>query len=99
MSKFLVEYVMGQLETFNSSDGGFLASHSSQHAGKHFSSVSYHKRSHQGCFGRSSIQRSAITTLNHLAAQRHVLHRQGSFSSVCQEVGGVTQACTGMVYQ
>ena len=50
-------------------DGGSLASHSSQHAGRCFSAVPSSKRSHCGCFGRPGTQGSAISAFNPLAAQ------------------------------
>ena len=50
-------------------DGGSLASHSSQHAGRCSSVVSSCKRSHCGCFGRPDAQGSAISAFNPLAAQ------------------------------
>ena len=43
---------------------GSLASHSSQHVGRHSSSVSYHKKSHHGCFSRPGAQGSAIAAFN-----------------------------------
>ena len=48
-------------------DGGSLASHSSQHVGRHSSAVSHCKRSHHGCFGRPSAQGSAISAFNQLS--------------------------------
>ena len=56
-------------------DGGSLASHSYQHAGRCSSVVPSSKRSHHGCFGRPGAQGSAISAFNLLAAQQHVLHR------------------------
>ena len=50
-------------------DGSSLASHSSQHAGRHSSAVSHHKRSRRRCFGRPGAQGSVISTFNPLAAQ------------------------------
>ena len=55
-------------------DGGSLASHHSQHAGRCSSAVSHHKRSCHGCFSRPGAQGSAISAFNPLAAQQHVLH-------------------------
>ena len=52
--------------------------------------LSYHKRSHQGCFCRPHPKGSAISAFNPLAAQRCVLHRQGFSSSVFQEVMGAS---------
>ena len=80
-------------------DGGSLASHSSQHAGRHSSAVSHHKRSHRGCFGRPGTQGSAISAFNPLAAQQHVLCRQGFSSSVCQAVVGATRMSISRFYQ
>ena len=45
-------------------DGEFVASHSSQHFGRHYSLISHCKRSHQGCFRRFSTQGSAIAAFN-----------------------------------
>ena len=45
-------------------DGSSLASHSSQHAGRHSLVVSHHKRSHCGCFGRPGAQGSVISAFN-----------------------------------
>ena len=69
-------------QTFDSDgtmlDGGSLASHSSQHIGRHSSVLSHHKRSCHGCFGRPCAQGSDIYAFNPLAAQRCMLCRQGS---------------------
>ena len=73
-------------------DGGYLASHSCQHVGRHSSALSHHERSHHGCFSRPCAQGSAISAFKPLAAQRCVLHRQGSSFSVCQAMAGATQA-------
>ena len=80
-------------------DGGSLASHSSQHAGRCSSAVPSSKRSHCGCFGRPGTQGSAISAFNPLAAQQCVLCRQGFSSSVCQAVAWATQTSTSRVYQ
>ena len=45
-------------------DGGSLASHSSQHVGRHSSAVSHHKKSHSGCFSRPGAQGSSISAFN-----------------------------------
>ena len=87
---FQVSYVL---------DGGSLASHSSQHAGRHSSVVSHRKRSRCGCLGRPSAQGSAVSAFNPLAAQRCVLCRQGFSSSVCQVVAGATRMSMSRVYQ
>ena len=50
-------------------DGGSLASHSSQHAGRHSSVVSHRKRSRHGCLGRPGAQGSVVSAFNPLAAQ------------------------------
>ena len=55
--------------------GGSLASHSSQHVGRHSPMLFSHKRSHHGCLSRPGAQGSAISTFNPLASQRYVLHR------------------------
>ena len=80
-------------------DWGSLASHSSQHVGRHSSVVPYHKRSHLGCLRRPDAQGSAISAFNPLAAQECVLCRQGFSSLVCQVVAGATQASMSKVYQ
>ena len=87
---FQVSYVL---------DGGSLASHSSQHAGRHSLAVSHRKRSRCGCLGRPSTQGSAVSAFNPLAAQRCVLCRQGFSSSVCQVVVGATRTSMLQVYQ
>ena len=73
LSKFLAEHVNGQLKTFTSGgtmlDGGSLASHSSQLAGRCSSVVSHCRRSCHGCFGKPGVQGSAISAFNPLAAQ------------------------------
>ena len=69
-------------------DGGSLASHSSQHVGRHSSAVPHHKRPHCGCLSRPGTQGSAIFAFIPLAAQQCVLCRQGFSSSVCQVVVG-----------
>ena len=71
-------------------DGGSLASNSSQHAGRCSLVVPSCKRSHHGCFSRPGAQGSVISAFNPLAAQQHVLCRQGFSSSVCQAVVGAT---------
>ena len=90
-------------QTFDSggtmSNGGSLASHSSQHVCRHFSVVSHHKRSHCGCFSRPCAQGSAISAFNPLTAQRCVLCRQGFSTSICQAVLGATEASMSKVYQ
>ena len=59
-------------QTFDSGctmlDGGSLASHRSQHVGRHSSVVSHCKRSHCGCFSRPGEQGSAISAFNPLVA-------------------------------
>ena len=72
-------------------DGCSLASHSSQHAGRYSSVVPSSKRSRHGCFGRPGTQGSVISAFNPLAAQQHVLCRQGFSSLVCQAVAGATR--------
>ena len=90
-------------QTFDSGgamlDGGSLASHHSQHVGRHSLAVSHCKRSHCGCLGRPGTQRSVISAFNPLAVQQCVLHRQGFSSSVCQAVVGATWVSTSKVYQ
>ena len=80
-------------------DGGSLASHSSQHAGRHSSAVTHRKRSRRGCLGRPGAQGSVVSAFNPLVAQRCVLCRQGFSSSVCQAVAGATRTSTSRVYQ
>ena len=80
-------------------DGGFLASHCSQHVGRCSSAVSRHKRSCHGCFGRPDAQGSVISAFNPLAAQQHVLCRQGFSSLVCQAAAGATRMSMSRVYQ
>ena len=62
-----------QTSSFTLLDGGSLASHSSQHVGKHSSSVSYSKRFCHGYFSRPCAEGSDITACNLLLAHRHVL--------------------------
>ena len=77
-------------------NGGSLASHSSQHAGRCSSAVSHHKGSHHRCFGRPGVQGSAISAFNSLVAQGCVLCRQGFSSLVCQVVvGQLKHLCQG----
>ena len=71
-------------------DGGSLASHSSQHAGRYSSAVPSSKRSHHGCFSQPGTEGSVIFAFNPLAAQQHMLCRQRFSSSVCQAVAGAT---------
>ena len=80
-------------------DGGSLASHISQHAGRCSSAVSHYKRSHHGCFSRPGAQGSAISAFHPLAAQQCVLCRQGFASLVCQAVAGATRMSMSRVYQ
>ena len=80
-------------------DGGSLASHSSQHAGRCSSAVSSCKRSHHGCFGRPGAQGSVISAFNPLAALVTCAMQIGFSSSVCQAVAGATQMSTSRVYQ
>ena len=90
-------------QTFDSGgsmlDGGCLASHHSQHVGRCTLAVSHDKRSHYGCFSRPGVQGSAISAFNPLAAQQHVLYRQGFSSLVCQVVAGATRMSTSKVCQ
>ena len=60
-------------------DGGSLASHSSNHVGRHSSSIAHCKRPYHGCFSHLGVQGSAITAFNPLAAHRCVLQRHGFF--------------------
>ena len=80
-------------------DGGTLASHSSQHVGRHSSVLSQCKIPHHGHFSRPHAQGSAISVFYPLAAQRCVLCRQGFSSSVFQAVAGATEASSVKVYQ
>ena len=57
-------------------DGGFSASHSSQHIGQHSSSVSGSKEAFHGCLSRLGAQYSAITVFNPLAAKRDMCCRE-----------------------
>ena len=66
-------------------EGGFLASYSLQYVGRHSLQASHHKGSHHGNFIRPGAQVSATTVFNPLAAQSHVLHRQGFSSSVFRQ--------------
>ena len=50
-------------------DGGSLASHHSQHAGRCSLAASHHKRSHHGCFSRPGAQGSVISAFNPLVGQ------------------------------
>ena len=68
-------------------DGGSLASHSSQHVGRH-SSGSHHKGPYCGCFCRSGDQGSAMAAFNPLVAKRCLLCIQGCSSSVLSGNGG-----------
>ena len=104
MSSFLAECVKGHItQTFDSDgtmwDGGSLASHSSQHVGRHSLALSHYKRPCCRCFGRPYAHGSAISAFNPLAAQRCVLQRQGFSSSVCRAVLMAMQASTMKVYQ
>ena len=67
-------------------DGGFLASHISQHIGRHSSLVSHHKGPCHGCLSELSAQGSVIAVFIPLVADRRVCNRQGFPSSVCQAV-------------
>ena len=51
-------------------NGGSLASHNSQHVGRHSSALSHHKTSCHGCLGRPCAQGSAISAFNPLAAPK-----------------------------
>ena len=61
-------------------DRSSLASHISQHAGRHSLVLFCHKRSCHGCFDRPDAQGSAIAAFTPLAAQWYMLCRQ-EFSS------------------
>ena len=63
-------------------DGGFLASRSSQHVGRHALSVSHHKRTCQGCSSRPITQGHTITVFHSLATQVCVLHTRPHFFSL-----------------
>ena len=75
------------VQTSNSSDtllnGGFLASHSSQHVGRHFSLASCKKFCH-GYFSRPGALGYTTVIFKSWAAQRYSLYRQGFSISVCQ---------------
>ena len=62
-------------------NGGFLPSHSSQHVRRHSSSVSYCRRSHQGCIHGLGAPVSVITAFNPLAAQTHIMQTRVPFLS------------------
>ena len=62
LSQFLAEYVTVQFRLVTLVARGTLASHSSQHVGRHYSSASYHKV--------LGAQGSAITTCKPMATQR-----------------------------
>ena len=64
--------------------GESLASHSSQHVGRHSSSVSLCKGSHHGCFGWPCTQMSTTAAFNPLAVHRCVLCIEGLSSTVGQ---------------
>ena len=79
LSRFLAKHI-GHLYTIQSNDsshalldGDSLASHLSQHVGRQSISVSYNKRSHQGCLYRPGAKGSAIIPFNLLASQRCVV--------------------------
>ena len=65
------------IQTFDSGgimlDGDSLASHSSQHVGRHSLALSCHQRSHHGCFSSPGAEGSAISAFNPLAAQGYVV--------------------------
>ena len=69
-------------------DGGSLAYHSSQHAGRHSLLIIHDKRPHHGCLNQSGVQGSALTAFDCLTVQRCVLCRQGFFSSVFRQWKG-----------
>ena len=69
-----------------------MSFHSSQHVGRHSSSVSHHKRPCHRCLGWLCVQGSAIAAFNPLAAKGCMLHKQGFSSSVCQVVAGAISA-------
>ena len=68
-------------------DWGSWPSLSSQHVRRHSLLVSHCKRLRHECFSQPGVQRSAITTLNPLAAQRCVLWGQGFSSLVLSGIG------------
>ena len=74
-------------------DRGSLASHSSQHVGRHSSAVPHHKRSLHGCLSRPGAQGSAISAFNPLAAQQCVLHRRVLFLSLSGSGGDNSHLC------
>ena len=69
-------------------DGGSLASHSSQHAGRCSSELSHHKRSHHGCFSRPGTQGSVISAFNPLAAQQCAMQTGVLFLRLSGSGGG-----------
>ena len=69
-------------------DGGSLASHSSQHAGRCSSVVPSCKRSHCGCFGRPGTQGSAISAFNPLALSNKCYADKASLPHSVRQWGG-----------
>ena len=71
LSKFLAEHLTGHFRLYNSGDamldGCSLASNSSEHVERHYSTLSC-KPSQHGIFGRPGAQGSAISAFNPLAA-------------------------------
>ena len=58
-------------------DQGCLASQSSQHVRRHYSSVSYHKKSHHGVLLEQVLKGLESLHLSLLLLRDGVLHRQG----------------------
>ena len=67
-----------------------MASHRSQHVGRHSLVLCCHKGSSHGCFSRPCAQWAAVSAYTPLAAQGYVLCKHGVSSSICQAVAGVT---------
>ena len=94
LSNFLEEHINISYSSETLLDGGSLASHSSHHVARHYSSIPCCKISNHGCFGKLGVEGSAIAAFNALDSQRCALCRQGFSSLVCQAVVGATEAST-----
>ena len=91
-------------QTFDSGgsmlDGSSLASHSSQHAGRHSLAVSHCKRSHCGCFGRPGTQGSAISAFKPFGCSAMcVMPTRGSLPRSVRQWWGQLKMSTSRVYQ
>ena len=99
LSKFLAQHVTGQFRLLMLAATCWMEVLWLPTVINMLEDLSHHKRPHLGCLSRLGAKGSGIVVFNPLISQRHVFHRQGFSSSVCQAMAGLTEASTTVVYQ